>query len=102
TVRESARIQGFSDDFIWPDSLSRLQQYRQVGNAVPPPLAEALGKHIAKLKGWELDPEAVQGDADSRPSAFRFSAEERRQIRAKYQRGGAAKFRAIDDKVLDS
>ncbi|MGH3716680.1 MAG: DNA cytosine methyltransferase, partial [Micromonosporaceae bacterium] len=42
TVRESARIQGFSDDFIWPDSLSRLQQYRQVGNAVPPPLAEAL------------------------------------------------------------
>ena len=41
TARESARIQGLSDDFIWPDRIPRLQQYRQVGNAVPPPLARA-------------------------------------------------------------
>jgi DNA (cytosine-5)-methyltransferase 1 len=36
TMRESARLQGFSDDFRWPDRIPRLQQYRQVGNAVPP------------------------------------------------------------------
>jgi DNA (cytosine-5)-methyltransferase 1 len=34
TARESARIQGLSDHFIWPDRIPRLQQYRQVGNAV--------------------------------------------------------------------
>lgn len=94
TVRESARIQGFDDNFIWPDSQSRLQQYRQVGNAVPPPLAAALGTHLAKVLEWKLDPEGTRGDAASRPSAFMFTAEERRAIRAKYQRGGAAKYQA--------
>ncbi len=45
TVRESARIQGFPDeyDFIGPSS----SRYRQVGNAVPPRLAEAVGFQIA-------------------------------------------------------
>lgn len=91
TVRESARIQGFADDFIWPDSLSRLQQYRQVGNAVPPPLAAAIGRHVASIKAWTLDPDRVRGDAASRPSPFQFTAAERREQRARYQRGGAAK-----------
>lgn len=57
SVRESARIQSFPDSFVWPIGTSRLQQYRQVGNAVPPVLASALAAHIAEAAGFELDPE---------------------------------------------
>lgn len=47
TVRESARLQSFPDDFIFYGNKS--QQYKQVGNAVPP----MLGYHLAmKLKNY--------------------------------------------------
>ena len=44
TVREAARIQGFSDQFVFSGNESA--QYRMVGNAVPPPLSEALARIV--------------------------------------------------------
>ncbi len=44
TPRENARIQGFPDDWLFAGSLS--QQYKQIGNAVPVPLAQAIGQSL--------------------------------------------------------
>lgn len=56
TVREAARLQSFDDDYRFFGNLTRKAKYvtqdDQVGNAVPPLLAQALGEHIKRMKKW--------------------------------------------------
>lgn len=46
TIREAARLQGFHDDYEFVGSF--VQQAGQIGNAVPPLLATALGRSVLR------------------------------------------------------
>ncbi|MGA0198196.1 MAG: DNA cytosine methyltransferase, partial [Prochlorotrichaceae cyanobacterium] len=89
SVRESARLQGFSDDFIWEDSIPRLQQYRQVGNAVCPPVAKALGILICETVGWERNPEIFKGNLSSRATPLKKPRSVKQKERAALIRGAS-------------
>jgi len=47
THREAARLQGFPDDFEFCGT--KINVAKQIGNAVPPPMAEAIARHVATL-----------------------------------------------------
>lgn len=48
TIRESAAIQTFPDDFVFYGAMNSC--YRQIGNAVPTHFAELLGKSLSGIK----------------------------------------------------
>ncbi|TMR39611.1 DNA cytosine methyltransferase [Nonomuraea zeae] len=52
TVREAARLQGFTDDFVFVGHASG--QERLVGNAFPPLWAEQIARHVAAELGEAL------------------------------------------------
>jgi len=68
TVREAARLQGFDDQFEFSGSLDT--QMQLVGNAVPLPLAEALGRHIySQIGGQLLNKDGYKADVSRFASA---------------------------------
>ncbi|MFF7992399.1 DNA cytosine methyltransferase [Kitasatospora xanthocidica] len=84
TVEQAAIIQGFPR--TWKFSGGKTARYRQVGNAFPPPVAEAVGRAIAAvlrpelrdklLAGYEMDTAESVTDAPAEPrqiAAFRYS-----------------------------
>ena len=53
THREAARLMGFPDDFRF--SGTKVEIAKQIGNAVPPPLAGAVARHVRALMDDWLD-----------------------------------------------
>ena len=49
TLREAARLQTFPDDFVFMGT--KTAQFRQIGNAVPPLLAQQVAQVVAKTLG---------------------------------------------------
>ncbi len=67
SVRESARIQGFPDDWVFCGSVS--DQYRQIGNAVPLGLGYAIGRTLLQTLEGKTQPKAQGAQA----SLFEFA-----------------------------
>ena len=66
TCEMVARLQGWQDDWGWRFSGRKTARYRQIGNAFPPPVAQALGSAIRSALEHAGTPEAdAAGDADS-------------------------------------
>jgi DNA (cytosine-5)-methyltransferase 1 len=70
SVREAARLQGFPDIFQFAGTHLG-KHYEQVGNAVPVPVAEALGRSVAKHLAETPDTSASEetAEADERRAA---------------------------------
>lgn len=49
SVREAARLQSFPDSYYFCGS--QFQQFKQIGNAVPPKLAEAIASQVVNFLG---------------------------------------------------
>lgn len=57
TVEEYAALQTFPTDFDFAGNID--DQYRQIGNAVPPLFAKAIGQHLSRFDMGELKEERV-------------------------------------------
>ena len=78
TCEMVTRLQGWRDEWGWRFSGLKTARYRQIGNAFPPPVAEAVGRAIRRALehadppeiGAELDPGTSTEPAGSRDPVF--------------------------------
>lgn len=70
TCREAAACQSFPNDFVFEGSQTSI--FRQIGNAVPPALAYALGQEIKKIEFNKIKIKR-RVDADFKKKAFTYS-----------------------------
>ena len=70
TLTESALLQGFSLEYQFLGA--KTSQYRQIGNAVPPPLAEAMGNAVRRALEGEEYLEKYDGKTISSSLAHQF------------------------------
>ena len=59
TIEMVARLQGWQDDWGWKFAGRKTSRYRQIGNAFPPPVAEAVGGRIRAALEHEGDKRTV-------------------------------------------
>jgi len=77
SVREAARLQGFSDSYIFP--VSNNQAYKQLGNSVVVPVIKAIGEKMLyyfnkKLKPCFLFPETIIDTDNIEPIIPKFES----------------------------
>jgi DNA (cytosine-5)-methyltransferase 1 len=71
TCEMVARLQGWQDDWGWRFSGRKTARYRQIGNAFPPPVAEAVGSAIRRALEHAGAPEAADVTAHVHDPVFR-------------------------------
>jgi len=72
TPREGARLQSFDDDFEFRGTRSQI--VKQIGNAVPPLLGQAIGAAVAEMLGESPKPNKSRHSNPYQPSCFHAPA----------------------------
>ena len=84
TAREAAAIQSFPNEFVFEGTIS--QQWRQIGNAVPPLLGKAVGNAIIKSyksrKKISIDPNISVNDIIAAVRKYAFDYKKKEQNNA--------------------
>lgn len=65
TIEMAARVQGWCEEDAYEFSGRKTSQYRQIGNAFPPPVAKAVGESIIAALRHEGEPRADLAGASS-------------------------------------
>lgn len=71
TIDMVARVQGWRTEDEWQFAGSKTVQYRQIGNAFPPPVAEAVGRSIASALGNETRERDLEAEMELHDPVYR-------------------------------